>query len=93
MQTNFQNRQASLITEAIETIQEQVKLKGSPSFLDIEVKSIPYEGSELWFDNFEAIAEIGIDTVWSEDHNDCQLYSLESDTIMQLADYCLNYKA
>jgi hypothetical protein len=91
MQTNFQDRQSALITEAVQTIQEQVKLKGSPSFLDMEIQSIPYTDGNLWFDETSEIAEICKEYVFSEDGDDCGLYAIDCDTLMKIADYCLNY--
>jgi len=91
MQTNFQDRQSALITEAIETIQEQVKLKGSPSFLDMKIKSIPYTDSELCYDGMNDVSEIGEQHVFSEDGDEYCLFNIDCDTIVKLADYCLNY--
>jgi hypothetical protein len=76
MQTNFQDRQAQLITEAIETIQLAVKANG---------KVIPYPDSGLWFNH------IGYIYVRDEEGNTSEIRDLDSYTIAKLADYCLNY--
>jgi hypothetical protein len=93
MQTNFQDRQASLITEAIETIQEQVKLKGTASKHDYNQPVIPIVGSNIYDDAGGRIEEVGANKLINTDGMLWSIYDIESKSLMQLADYCLNYKA
>jgi hypothetical protein len=91
MQTNFQDRQSALITEAVQTIQEQVKLKGSPSQHDYNQLVIPIVCTKIYDTVGYLIAEVGAELcVCGEGILSSTEYQ-EAKDLMQLADYCLNY--
>ena len=92
MQTNFQNRQASLIAEAIETIKAKVKANGRASKHDYNQPVIPAIGSKIYDITGTLIIEIGAEKSVNKDGILIGTEYQEPEDLMQLADYCLNYK-
>jgi hypothetical protein len=97
MQTNFQDRQSALITEAIQTIQQAVRANKKAIFIPSEVHNYGKPKGDnltLWKQLQPArtyFVTVRYEEVFTSNNDYTLLTDIPADQLFAIADYCLNY--